>query len=371
MTDELHPLILREVLREIPEESVAMAQDAMETVLEPRVEDKPPKKDGRSRAYIFTLWPANREEAIRIRSTLAETVLGNCEYACMGIEVCPHTQKLHIQGYARWKNQRYFNSIRTLLSAGMVTPPYLCGAAGSDSENKTYCSKSGDVIEIGTPSKSRSETREKGQEIQRTVEKIQELAPRELVAKEHPKVYMRLHSGIDKLCSFHSADRKRPLPTIIWCSGPTGSGKSRWAHEFLEKFGPGDSIRISNGFFLGLRAGTRSILLDDFRADQLPFAELLRITDRYKCVVNVKGGHEWVVAEFIIITCIYDPKRCYLGVTEDLTQLERRLTHTLTFPINDKDSCWNHYNLDESDLDFIRAKDPEEKIVSDEEFFTS
>ena len=65
-----------------------------------------------------------------------------------------------------------------------------------------------------------------------------------------------------------------------------------------------------------------------------------------------QGGHEWLVAEFVLITCIFDIDRCYNGIAEDLTQLKRRVTKVIKFPL-DEDSPWEIEKLDDTEIKIL------------------
>lgn len=305
-------------------------------------------KNCRDRGFVFTVWASDLETCKNYRQKMADELFNNCRYAILGIEVAPTTGRHHIQGYALWANPRSFNALRKVLLRYCPEGFHLEPAKGKAKHSEIYCSKDGDAIVIGTCPK---ETSQQGRrtDLERVVSDVKSFVPREQLAKLHPEVYVRYHAGFDKLCSFYSAERERPVPFVFWLHGPSGSGKTRWATEFLSKFGPGDSVQCEGQFVLGLRAGTKSVLLDDFRPRDMPFNQLLRFTDRYKVVVNVKGGHEWLVAEYILISCIFAIDRCFNGIAEDLTQLKRRVTKVISFPLDDE-SDWPVEHLNEETI---------------------
>lgn len=319
------------------------------------LDDKPVSRRARHRAFVFTAFFNDKADAAQSRKKLAEDVLKDCRYAVLGIECCPTTGKVHIQGFALWRNERSFAAVREVLQTCLGKVPHVEPARGNAYQSKEYCSKEGDVLEIGKcPEKTNKQGRRN--DIHRVVAACKEGATREEIAAKHPEVYMRYHAGLDKIISFQSGSRIRPVPYVFWLWGDTGSGKTRWATSFLEKFCPGDSIQSKGDFILGIRAGSRSLLLDDFRPRDMPFNQLLRFTDRYKIPLNIKGGHEWLVAEFILITCIFDIDRCFNGIAEDLAQLKRRVTKVIKFPLAE-DSPWEIEKLDDTEMKIICARD--------------
>lgn len=77
-----------------------------------------------------------------------ERIQGNTEsfsYCVYGRETAPTTGTIHLQGFINFKSKRSFDVIRTLVGIGGHIEP----ARGTDSQNKEYCSKSGDFWEYG------------------------------------------------------------------------------------------------------------------------------------------------------------------------------------------------------------------------------
>lgn len=121
---------------------------------------------------------------------------------------------------------------------------------------------------------------------------------------------------------------------IWWLHGPTGSGKSRWAHEQTE----GIAYRKmgDNKWWCGYH-GQTDVILDDFRpTKEIPFAFLLNLLDRYPLLIETKGGTTQMIAKKIFITTPLGPLETFehwewLG-QESLAQLRRRIEHVIEFP---------------------------------------
>lgn len=145
---------------------------------------------------------------------------------------------------------------------------------------------------------------------------------------DNAAVYIRYTKGLQSFRSLLQQPRTpdRP-PDVYWLHGDTGAGKTKHAWEFLEKqFGSTNQTWISNGslrWFDGYD-GHKGVILDDIRADSIPYNELLRLLDRYPLRVEFKGGTvEWV-PECIIITAPLPPDQ-FFRVGDDIEQLKRRI----------------------------------------------
>jgi hypothetical protein len=93
--------------------------------------------------------------------------------------------------------------------------------------------------------------------------------------------------------------------TITLVFGPTGTGKTTWAHtEYPDIF-----TRMPGKWWDGYN-GERKVLLDDFKG-WIPFNELLRIADRWPYRAEIKGGSTSILCDELIITTNYPPRRWY------------------------------------------------------------
>jgi len=145
---------------------------------------------------------------------------------------------------------------------------------------------------------------------------------------QNASVYVKYTRGLTAFRSLLREPRSpaRP-PTVYWLHGPTGAGKTKHAWEFLQYyFGTDQETWISNGslrWFDGYD-GHRGAILDDIRADSIPYNQLLRVLDRYPLRVEYKGGTTDWIPQIIIITAPMDPYQ-FFRVGDDIEQLLRRI----------------------------------------------
>ena len=152
--------------------------------------------------------------------------------------------------------------------------------------------------------------------------------------------FVRHHRGLQALSSYFAPTRQ-DAPRVWWFFGPTGSWKSRMAHKFLVALvGSEEEIWVSGGNlkFLDGYDGHPAVLFDDFRPKDVSFSWFLRLLDRYKLQIEIKGSSKPWCPKFIIITTTLCIDECFATrktyVPEDMAQLHRRVTEEIGFPLD-------------------------------------
>ena len=94
----------------------------------------------RARAWCFTCFDfEERYEKILLN-------LQKSKYYIIGKEICKSTNREHLQGYVYFNNAITGKSLQKKLGAN----DHIEVAKGSPEDNKTYCSKENNFIEVGT-----------------------------------------------------------------------------------------------------------------------------------------------------------------------------------------------------------------------------
>lgn len=153
---------------------------------------------------------------------------------------------------------------------------------------------------------------------------------------------IKFHKGLTICRALLQAarDPARP-PKVYWCYGPTGVGKTKTAFELSREVYGDEEVLIlpdSTLHWFDTYDGQKSVILDDFRSKGVSFAFLLRVLDRYPCMVPFKGGFVNWAPECIWITTPRDIRSTFSArfehQPEDIRQLERRITRSVEFPLS-------------------------------------
>jgi hypothetical protein len=275
-----------------------------------------------SRRFCFTFFYQTEDDlkllVCRAFGTNAVT------YILYGLEICPTTGRRHAQGYVEFKNKTTLSGAQHFVSMTYKV------TRGTAEQNKTYCFKLNEPVpnavtyESGTPMRQgeRSDLNAVGEQI------VAGVLP-QAIAEENPGMYARYFRGLHALRAAvidRPRDQATPKNVVVYF-GPTGTGKTRGAVDQLNQ--------LYGDYFLWDPTlhpwwdgydNHRGVIIDEFRG-QLPFSVILRLLDRYRMTVQVKGGMRQFVADTIYITSPKHPDEWYKDDGSDkIAQLKRRIT---------------------------------------------
>ncbi len=139
------------------------------------------------------------------------------EYCVVGVETCPKTQKLHLQGYLELEKRKRGKALQKLFKkAGFTTQVHLTGARGTAEQNQKYCKKTraedkeaNDVVaEWGEPSVQGRRT-----DLLACFARMQEGATNSQIRDEFTSCHARNHkwitSTIEELAEERELKRRR------------------------------------------------------------------------------------------------------------------------------------------------------------------
>lgn len=271
--------------------------------------------------YCFTYNNYTEEVENGLR-TFADT---ECTYLTYQREIAPETGTHHLQGFFRFKSRRSFLAIKRVLSTLGCPGISLRVRRGTVDQAIDYCHKeesrnpdNPEIVEYGRRppgSGARSDLRA-------VVSRIEQGASlRELVI-EAPEAFIRYSRGLERV-RFILQRPRRHKTEIYWYYGSTGTGKSRLASDEAgdEAYWKPGASRWWDGY-----ENQPNVIIDDYRCDMCPFHVLLKLFDRYPCIVETKGGSVHFNSRKIWVTAPSRPEVMWSGrCDEDIQQLLRRI----------------------------------------------
>jgi len=214
----------------------------------------------------------------------------------------------HYQIYVEYSNGRTFKSIVNLFKK----KAHIEVAKADAEKNREYCSKQEILYEDGTPNKQGR--RNDLKDLKKSIEEGKNI--RSMLDEDIISSYQGLRCS--ELLMKYCEPARKVKPKLIWLYGPTGTGKTEWAHKNYSNLYSPLSFKWFDGY-----DGHTAVLIDDFRPDWCSFSDLLKFTDRYAFRVECKGGSRQFLAETIIFTAPFHPSEAY-DTLEDVNQLIRR-----------------------------------------------
>lgn len=239
------------------------------------------KTGERVRRFCLTLNNYSESEEMSFKN------LPSVKYICYGREGNGVGRTPHLQAYVELdKSKRWtVSTLRKHIEKHQFPDPcrwHIEVARGTPDQNVAYCKKEGQFFESGVRMRQG-----KRSDLDEVTDIVRGGASMLDVARECPAAFIKYHCGIQKLITTLS-NTCRDSPTLgYWCHGPTGSGKSRWAHSLS----PGSTYvkEAATPWFCGYR-NQETVVIDDYRPNaELNFSFLLRLVDRYPLLVRLKG----------------------------------------------------------------------------------
>lgn len=266
---------------------------------------------GKYRNMCFTLCNYTEEEYNGILNSQY------IKYVIIGKETAPTTGMLHLQGYAEFYKQQRFSTVKKICSR-----MHFQARKGSQKEAIAYCKKEGDFIERGIACRQGRRN-----DLNNFLAFLADGKSIKWILQNNNINYQQLR--FLQLAEPYLYKQKFINRKIIWCYGPTGSGKTHFAKTFtnIEDIYFKD---VNSKWWCGY-TGQSVVVMDEIRADNIKFSYLLYLFQDLPVRVEYKGGSIPLVADTIILTSPYTPMQLYGGSVENMQQLIRRIAEIKYF----------------------------------------
>lgn len=223
----------------------------------------------------------------------------DCRYLFFGREVGSKGTP-HLQGYVVFKNARSLAAVKNLVERWHVEI-----ARGSADQNVEYCSKGGDITEIGEKPVSNTA---KGVGEKRRWEDAVGHAKNGSLDSIPADIYLRFYGSLKRIQKDHMpsvADASDV--TGVWFYGLAGAGKSRLARERF----PFAYFKMCNKWWDGY-SGEDNVIIDDVDPNHRCLGHHFKIwADRYSFLAEVKGGAMLIRPKVICVTSQYSPEEVF------------------------------------------------------------
>ncbi len=260
------------------------------------------------------------------------------KYVCYQLELCPTTKRAHIQGYVQLRNSVRYAGCQSALGWDNA---HVERKQGTIDQAISYTKKEESKIGTWFEHGSKPLGRGKRSDLDRLSEDIHAGSGLRDIALNSTAAFIRYHRGIAAAINLLTPAPSREKIKVFVLFGATGTGKSRWCHEHFP-----DAYwwpKSANGadYALGYDGRKRVTVLDDFHGG-MRFTTLLRVLDRYPLYLNTQGNNAPYCGDLILITTNYPVSEWYTykdalsgRILRSLPALERRITNTVVFPLEE------------------------------------
>lgn len=233
----------------------------------------PSNDNSRFRRFCFTWnnYPLDAEEQLRCFFERKHGV-----YLVFGREV-GESGTPHLQGYIHLAHAITFRALKSALPA-----LHFERARGSGQQNRDYCTKDSDFVEIGSLPAEKGDA---GKEAWSTILRKAEEGDWAWIKNQYPRVWIHSYQKLQSL--------RRPNLGVVneivneWWYGETGTGKSRLAWE---KYGAICYQKMLNKWWDGYD-NEPVVVIEEWSPKNEVTASALKIwADRYPFAAQIKGG---------------------------------------------------------------------------------
>ena len=256
-------------------------------------------KKERSKSYCFTQFNLDFDYSKFYEDN-------GVSYLAYGNEVCPSTGRPHHQGFVVFKSHRELPAVAKKMSARVAI------MNGDLDQNEDYCSKESELVTFGTKPQNKQGKRSDLNEIMNDI--LDNRLSETEVAIKYPVAWLQYGNRFNRLLQLTVQKRDYEC-NVIWCWGPSGTGKSRYAFDRGY-----EEVKFTGTFWLLNLEGIcpENVIFEDMvPGGDLPFSEWLKVTDRYSVMLNIKNGMVKCRFRNIIVTSNYSPEQYFQYVPEE------------------------------------------------------
>lgn len=235
----------------------------------------------------------------------------------------------HIQGYVYFKNAIVGKSVAKRLYDWCGIHCHLEVAKGSPEQNKVYCTKEESrIVGYGPFEFGIMPEQGKRSDLSDCFNLFREEGLTDELLAKYPSQLVMYHGKMKQLKNevehreWKFTEERQP-PQVIVIYGPTGTGKTREAHEAGKDKGGTVMCDYSSRYLWGQYEGQEVVCFDEF-VGQVPIYQMLKLLDRYNNTVQVPylGNKPWI-PKTIYICSNLAPEQWWADVKPAVT-LEQR-----------------------------------------------
>lgn len=267
-----------------------------------------PKMAKRVRSWVFTLY-ADEDGQFKLCLTFDAM-----RYYCFQKEICPTTQRVHLQGLLYLENPITLSALKKQLCSSTI---HLEPMKGTFDQARDYCMKSETAVPDSFVERGERPAPGKRSDLALAAERILRGDSVLEVIRTDPQLVRNI-AHLQHLRQISHLSTERDVK-CYWIYGPPGCGKTRFVHK---RFASLASCCLTVPMRFDEYDGQGTLLLDDVQPHHLKMNRelMLKVCDRYPFSLPARYNNRPALYTYVVFTSNYVPE--FVG---DLEAFDRRI----------------------------------------------
>lgn len=241
-------------------------------------------------------------------------------YFAYAVEICPTTSRQHLQAFAYGTKPMRLHQWKEIFPGGHIE-----FMRGTFRDNQAYCSKEGQLVELGVRPMANGKRRS-DQIVKQAIDADPTKSLSQIYEETGEMAAIAYSRGMNE---YRLYKRRKIMPLneevkVILVTGRPGSGKTRYVFDNesdLYEVPMSGHLQWFDGY-----EGQEAVLFDNLTPESITNKGFfLRLIDRYRLQVPIKGGFTYWKPKRIYITTI-NTSDAFASIFNDMNEWFRRIS---------------------------------------------
>lgn len=253
------------------------------------------------------------------------------EYIVYEKELGDENHRPHWQGYVRFGSRKRMSTVKNLFACDWM---HVEVARGTEEQNRTYCTKSGDSVFESGVFKADAGTRGARTDFEEIRDRFVSGDSLIEVAREFPGQFIRYANGLaqmqELLAPAHAVQRVVEV-RVYW--GPTGTGKT---HRVMNQYPEAYQVEPGRDPW-GRYTNQEVVCFDEFDYTKWSIQQMNRFLDKWRCPLDARYRDRYAAWTLVLILANSSPLSWWPNADMPLIDSFRRRVQGCVYQITARD----------------------------------